>query len=197
MPDTREPVLSNECKLAVFTALFRGRSDVYATRWESRRTGRSGYTPECNNRFVEGVCDLKNVPCGVCPNRAFKVLDRQAVVDHLRGRHVLGLYPLMPDATCWFLAMDFDEGTWREEVSSVRATCARLHLPVYIERSRSGTGAHVWFFFSEPIHASDARALGSRVLSETTGSDRRAKSLRAYDRMFPSQDSVPAGDSET
>jgi hypothetical protein len=36
-----------------------------------------------------------------------------------------------------------------------------------LERSRSGNGGHVWFFFDEAIPASLARKLGAHILTET------------------------------
>jgi hypothetical protein len=139
---------------------------VYAVRWESVERGTHGYMPDCSNQFVKSVCQIKTTKCGECPNQAFKSLDELAITRHLRGQSTIGVYPLLLDGTCWFLAFDFDGKTWKLDVTAVRKACARLEVPVYVERSRSGNGAHVWLFFSEPIRASDARALGRLILFE-------------------------------
>ena len=133
-------------KVKLFRSLFRGREDVFPTRFVSKKTGRPGYAPACRNKFVKGVCELPKVKCGECPNQAFVPFDDAAVVGHLTGRHVMGIYPLLEDETCWFLALDFDKSTWTEDVHAFAETCRRVGLPSAIERSRSGNGAHVWFF---------------------------------------------------
>lgn len=190
--DAHESGRSGTDKVQVFLSLFRGREDVYPTRWEKRETGRSGYMPDCRNKWVEGLCNLKKVKCGACPNQAFLPADGQAYSRHLRGLHVMGVYPLLRDDTCWFLAMDFDDESWREDVTAIRDTCMRLDLPAYIERSRSGNGAHVWFFFEKPVSAADARQLGCHILTETMTA-RPELSFKSYDRLFPSQDTLPEG----
>ncbi|MGE3755935.1 MAG: DEAD/DEAH box helicase family protein [Planctomycetota bacterium] len=130
--------------------------------------------------------------CGACPNRAFLPLTDEALLGHLRGQHVLGLYPLLKDETCWLLAADFDEQTWQDDVRSFRDTCLDAGIAVTVERSRSGNGAHAWIFFSDPVPAATARRMGCHILTETM-SRRHAMSLASYDRLFPSQDTMPAG----
>lgn len=90
-------------KVNLFRALFRGREDAFPTRFVSKKTGKPGYAPACRNKFVKGVCELPKVKCGECPNQAFIPFDDAAVVGHLTGRHVMGVYPLLEDETCWFL----------------------------------------------------------------------------------------------
>jgi hypothetical protein len=181
-----------EEKVRLFQSLFRGRTDVFPTRFVSKRTGKAGYAPACRNKFVPGVCELPKIRCGECPNQAFLPFDDAAVLAHLTGRQVLGLYPLLEDETCWLLAVDFDKGTWTEDVSAFAETCRRISLPAAIERSRSGQGAHVWFFFSAPVPASTARAMGCYLLTETL-SRRHELGMDSYDRLFPSQDTLPRG----
>jgi hypothetical protein len=94
-------------KVALLRQLFRGRPDVYPTRFVSRRTGKAGYAPACSNKFVAGVCGLPKVKCGDCMNQAFRPVDDGAVMAHLRGQHVMGAYAMLDDETCWFLAVDF------------------------------------------------------------------------------------------
>jgi superfamily II DNA or RNA helicase len=179
-------------KVRLFRSLFRGRPDVFPTRFASRRTGKAGYAPACRNKFVPGVCELPKIRCGECPSQAFLPFDDEAVLAHLTGRQVLGLYPLLEDETCWLLAVDFDKGTWTDDVIAFAETCRRIRLPAAIERSRSGKGAHVWFFFSAPVPASVARAMGCYLLTETL-SRRHELGLDSYDRLFPSQDTLPRG----
>ena len=177
-------------KVNLFRSLFRGREEVFPTRFVNKRTGKAGYAPACRNKFVKGVCDLPKVKCGECSNQAFIPVDAAAVVGHLSGRHVMGVYPLLDDETCWFLAINFDKSTWTEDVSALVETCRRVGLPASVERSRSGNGAHVWFFFSSPVQANIARKVGCTLITETM-SRRHQLSMDSYDRLFPSQDSMP------
>lgn len=179
-------------KIRLFRSLFRGRKDIFPTRFVSAKTGKSGYAPACQNKFVRGVCQLPKVRCGDCPNQAFTPFDDAAVIGHLTGRHVMGIYPLLADETCWFLAVDFDKSTWIEDVGAFVETCGRVGFPAAVERSRSGNGAHVWFFFSSPVPAAAARKMGCYLITETM-SRRHELSMESYDRLFPSQDTMPRG----
>src|SRR5438105_6652837 len=179
-------------KVRLFRSLFRGREDIFPTRFVSAKTGKSGYAPACRNKFVRGVCQLPKVKCGDCPNQAFVPFDDAAVIGHLTGRHVMGVYPLLADETCWFLAVDFDKSAWIEDVGAFVETCRRVGVPAAVERSRSGNGAHVWFFFSSPVPAVAARKMGCYLITETM-SRRHELSMDSYDRLFPSQDTMPRG----
>jgi superfamily II DNA or RNA helicase len=179
-------------KVKLFRQFFRGRDDLYPTRFVRKKTGEPGYAPACSNKFVEGLCQLPKVKCGDCTNQAFRRVDDAAVLGHLRGKHVMGVYAMLPDETCWFLAVDFDKSTWKEDARAFAETARRLGLPVLVERSRSGNGAHVWFFFSEPVSAASARKMGCHVVTETMAS-RHELSMESYDRLFPSQDTMPRG----
>jgi len=105
------------------------------------------------------------VKCGECPNQAFLTLTAETVLDHLQGRQIIGVYPMLKDETCWFLAADFDKEAWWEDVLAFVETCRRIDVPYAIERSRSGNGAHVWLFFSSPVAAATARKLGSYLIT--------------------------------
>jgi superfamily II DNA or RNA helicase len=179
-------------KVRLFRQLFRGRPDVFPTRFVSRKTGKAGYAPACTNKFVRGACELPKVKCGECSNQAFVSVDDAAVLGHLQGRHVMGAYPLLEDETCWFLAVDFDKSTWKEDVVAFMATCRHVGLSAAVERSRSGNGAHGWFFFAEPIPVVVARRVGCHLITETM-SRRHELSMDSYDRLFPSQDTMPRG----
>lgn len=179
-------------KVVLFRSLFRGRDDVFPRRWVNAKNGRSGYAPACDNEWVYGVCEKPRVKCGECTNRRFVQVDDAVIIDHLKGRHVLGVYPLLADDRCWFLAADFDGATWREDVTVFRDTARAANVPVSIERSRSGDGAHAWVFFDAPLPAALARQLGSLLLTEAM---RRRHQMRmdSYDRLFPNQDAMPKG----
>ena len=189
---------SPDAKIALFRSLFRGRDDVYPRRFESRRTGKSGYAPACANEWVRGICEKPRIKCADCPHRRFLPVTDDVVRWHLSGRDdtgqpfVAGVYPMLQDETCFFLAADFDKDGWREDAAASVETCRRLNLPGVLERSRSGRGAHVWFFFEEAVPAALARKLGSLVLTETM--ERRPDiGLDSYDRFFPNQDTLPQG----
>lgn len=185
-------------KIALFRSLFRGRDDVYPRRFESRKTGRAGYQPACSNEWVRGVCEKPRIKCSECPNQRFLRVTDHVVRWHLSGcddqgrEFVMGIYPMLLDETCYFLAVDFDRDHWQEDAGAFLETGRRLDLPAALERSRSGQGGHVWFFFEEAIPARLARKLGSHLLTETM--ERRPDiGLRSYDRLFPNQDTLPKG----
>jgi hypothetical protein len=187
-----------ETKVRLFRSLFRGREDVYARRFENRRTGRHGYAPACANEWVRGVREKPRVKCADCAHRRFLPLTDDVVRWHLSGADsigeafVAGVYTLLPDDTCRFLAIDFDKSGWRDDAAACIESCRRLNLPAALERSRSGQGAHLWLFFEEPVPAALARRLGSHVLTETM-EQRPELGLVSYDRLFPSQDTLPKG----
>jgi superfamily II DNA or RNA helicase len=193
---------SGQEKIRLFRSLFRGREDVFPRRFETKKTGKSGYQPCCRKEWIKGLCRRPKIKCHDCESRDFIPVTDEVIESHLLGRDVLmkrskrdytiGVYPLLPDETCWFLAVDFDKESWMDDVSAYIETCERLNVPVALERSRSGNGGHVWIFFSEPISAKLARQLGAFLLTETL--DRRPElGLDSYDRFFPSQDTMPKG----
>lgn len=180
-------------KVKLFRSLFRGRADVFPTRFESKKTGKPGYAPACSNKWEPGLCLLKKGgKCSDCTNQAFIPVSEQVIADHLKGRHVMGVYPLLQDETCWFLAADFDKSSWKDDVAALTETCRVVGVPVAIERSRSGNGAHSWFFFSAPVPANVARRMGCYLITETMNR-RHELSMDSYDRLFPNQDTMPRG----
>jgi len=182
---------SSEDKVAIFRSLFRGREDVYPARWEAR-TGKSGYSPACANEWKRPLCVKPRVKCSECENRELLPVTNDVIQDHMMGKHTIGVYPLLPDETCWFLAVDFDKATWKEDAGAFLKTCEDLSVPAALERSRSGNGGHVWIFFDSPISAALARKLGSAILTYTM--ERHPQlGLDSYDRFFPSQDTMPKG----
>jgi len=184
--------LSPDEKVALFMRLFRGRSDVYPVRWESKKTGKSGYSPVCLNEWRAVVCDKPRIKCSDCSNRLLRSLTDVIIYEHLAGKHTIGVYPLLSDDTCHFLAVDFDEADWREDARAFMQSCSELGVPAALEISRSGNGAHAWIFFTSTVLARDARKLGTAIISHTCARTRQLK-LASYDRLFPNQDTMPKG----
>jgi hypothetical protein len=184
--------LSTDEKVALFRRLFRGRMDVYPFRWESKTTGKSGYAPACANEWRTGVCEKPRIKCGDCGNRRLIPLSDAVIYGHLVGEHTVGVYPLLEDDSCYFLAIDFDEAEWREDARAFAQSCSDLGVAVALEISRSGNGAHAWVFFAGRVSARDARRLGTAIISHTCARTRQLK-LTSYDRLFPNQDTTPKG----
>jgi hypothetical protein len=132
-------------KIALFRSLFRGREDVLPRRWENAKTGKAGYAPMCRNEWVRGICGKPQVKCGECPNQAFVPLSDDVVRAHLSGKaqgssadSTVGVYPMLPDETCWFLATDFDKKSWKQDVAAFRDTArAKGHRAVTFRKRRS------------------------------------------------------------
>ena len=182
---------STDLKVALFRSLFRGREDLYPVRWETKN-GKAGYSPACRHEWNRAFCDKPRVRCAQCEHREFLPVTDRVIYDHLAGKHTIGVYPLLQDDTCWFLAADFDKRTWQEDVVEYLETCRKVGVPAVLERSRSGKGGHVWIFFSESVAASIARRVGCYLLTKTM--ERRHQiGLDSYDRFFPNQDTLPKG----
>jgi superfamily II DNA or RNA helicase len=191
----REPEssrLTTAEKVALFRRLFRGRTDVYPIRWESKATGKSGYAPACANEWRAGVCEKPRIKCGDCGHRLFIPLSDAVIYNHLAGDHTVGVYPLLEDDSCYLLAVDFDEAEWRDDARAFMRSCEELGVPAALEISRSGQGAHAWVFFAGRVLARDARRLGTAIISHTCARTRQLK-LTSYDRLFPNQDTMPKG----
>jgi len=192
---------SSKDKVNLFRDLFKGRDDVYPKRWENSKTGKSGYSPVCSNEWKPNVCEKPRIKCGDCQYRSFLPVSDQVISNHLAGSDnarnqfadfIIGVYPLMQDERCWFLAVDFDKASWQLDVSAFVAACKDSNIPYGIEKSRSGKGAHVWLFFSCAVFAIDARKLGSYLLTQAM--DKHPElGFESYDRLFPNQDTLPRG----
>ncbi|KJC54714.1 restriction endonuclease subunit R [Bradyrhizobium sp. LTSP849] len=185
-------------KITLFRRLFAGRPDIVPVRWENRKTGRAGYSPACSNEWARGICGKPKVKCGECPHQAFIPPSDEIIERHLRGGDarssdfIAGVYPLLSDETCWFLAADFDKEAWAEDARAFLETCRDKGIAAALERSRSGNGGHVWVFFCEPISARTARQMGAALITETM--ERRPEiGFSSYDRFFPNQDTMPLG----
>ena len=188
-------------KVALFQSLFQGREDVFARRWYSSTTQKSGYQPVCTREWNREFCDKRKYKCADCPNRQFAPLAYNDFFNHLAGkdawgRDVIGLYPIRKDNTCSFLCTDFDDKScehgYKNDVLAFVNVCKTWNVPCYIERSRSGNGAHVWIFFETPVTAFKARKLGNAILTEAMSCDAHL-SFKSYDRFFPNQDTLPEG----
>lgn len=167
-------------KINLFISLFKGRDDVYARRWQNKE-GKTGYSPVCLNEWVKGICSKPKIKCSDCENKHYAILDSTAIDSHLRGKAVFGVYPMQSDETCYFLAIDFDDNGWQKDINAVRDTCIEKNIPFAVERSQSGNGAHMWFFFKDQIKASTARFKRYEI------------KFSSYDRLFPNQDTLPKG----
>jgi len=164
----------------------------------SGKTGRAGYSPVCGNEWVRGVCEKPRIKCSDCPHQNWLPVTDEVLRWHLSGKDaagrdfVMGVYPMLLDETCSFLAVDFDGDQWQEDSLAYLDTCRARGVPAALERSRSGNGGHVWVFFETPVAATLARKLGTAILTETT--ERRPQTTFAsYDRFFPNQDTLPRG----
>lgn len=185
--------------IALYRELFYGRQDVFAVRWENEKAGTHGYAPKCKNEWDRNICGKLQKLKGVCKNCAYR--ENQEITDSFIQRHftgtgrnsfVMGVYPLLEDETCKFLAIDFDKGGWQDEILSAKSIFKEYEIDSYIERSRSGNGGHLWVFFSEQVEAHIARKLGIKVL-ETAMSRTGNSKFESFDRLFPNQDHMPKG----
>jgi len=181
-------------KIRLFMSLFRGRDDVYAKRWENKVKKTAGYSPACGNEWKPGICQKPKIKCSACKHQEFLPLSEMAVDAHLRGKQYLvaGIYPLLSDETCWFLTIDFDDDGWQKDITTLREVCSLYEIPIAVERSRSGNGAHAWFFFNQPVTAFLARKFGSALLTHAMNK-RHEINFKSYDRFFPNQDTMPKG----
>jgi hypothetical protein len=192
---------SEKDKIDLFRSLFKGRIDVFPKRFENTKTGKSGYSPACDNEWVRGICEKPKIKCSNRQRQNFIPVTDKIIRNHLtvfkdnswsNSDYVIGAYPLLQNDTCCFLAVDFDKLTWKQDVSAFLEVCHELNIPASLERSRSGNGGHIWIFFSELVPATTARKLGSFILTQTM-SKRPEINFDSYDRFFPSKDYMPKG----
>jgi len=182
------PKLDPQIKIAIFKNLFRGREDVFAVRWEKADKSVSGYTPFCLNEWKSGICiKLRRGKCRDCQYQNYPKLNDFYIKQHLMGRKTFGIYPLLEDNTSYFLAADFDGRNWQKAALDFFKKCKSFNFPAYIERSRSGSGGHVWLFFAENYPAYKSRRIAFEILKGAKIIDQFSKE-DSFDRLFPNQD---------
>ncbi len=152
----------------------------------------------CGNEWVQGICEKPRIKCSECPHQRFLPVTDDVIRWHLSGQDdqgrdfVMGVYPMLLDETCFFLAVDFDKTNRQDYVAAFWETCRQMNLPGALERSRSGKGGHIWCFFEEAVPVNLVRKMGAHILTETM--ERRPDiGLDSYDRFFPNQDTLPQG----
>lgn len=190
---TNKPIknITIEEKINIFSNVFNGRTDVYAKRWVSGKTGKSGYSPVCKNEFNIYKCDKPRTKCSDCLYKDLMPLTNEIIKKHLQGNITIGIYPLLLGDKCNFIVIDFDKSTYKSDVLAFWDICDSLNIPIYVERSRSRNGAHVWIFFKSSIYAKDARKMANILITKTI--EKNSLDLDSYDRIFPNQDTIPKG----
>jgi len=179
-------------RISFFLELFHARTDVHAERFESRKTGKSGYQPVCANIWIRPICQKPKIRCHQCTNRLLVPLSDSVIRQHLAGNITVGIYPMLPAETCHLLAVDFDKDGWQEDALAFLRICREQGVPAALERSRSGRGGHVWIFFDDEIAARAARQMGAALITKAMPT-RPSMGLDSYDRLFPNQDNMPKG----
>ena len=184
-----QPDIDSHIKL--FRNLFVGRDDVYAEHW-CGKDGKSNYSPAKSHDWNKHVIDPRTKRRICSESCQLLPLTNKVIAEHLSGKRIIGVYPLLPDDSCKFLAVDFDKSTWNKDCIAFLETCDELSVPAYLERSRSGAGGHIWIFFNTLIPASLARKLGTYIITRTKEKHYQL-SFDSYDRLFPNQDTLPRG----
>ena len=176
--------LSTQEKLSIYTSYFKGRNDCYAIRWE--KGDGSGYAPSYAKevRYLTKE-ERKKIPF----DKLYEPFNEKVIFRHLKGIDTIGIYPVLDDQTCFFLAFDFDEDSFKKDVINFSHVCTDHKIDHLIEISRSGKGAHLWIFFESPVLAKEARKLGRYLLTKTMMTN-GLKTFKSYDRMFPAQDFI-------
>lgn len=181
--------LSKQDRLKIYMSYFRGRNDIYAAKYFSNKKGTFQYSPVCLNKFNKKICLLANGGnCQKCTHFNAKQLTTEIILYHIqKSNNGIGIYPLLADNTCYFLAIDFDDDLWFDDLLSVYRIAKKYSISCVMEQSQSGMGGHLWIFFETPIKAHKARSLGDFLLKEAMRNNKNL-SFYSFDRMFPSQD---------
>lgn len=188
---SKNVTLTPRQKVELFGSLFKGRQDIYAKKWKNKKDV-TGFSIACGNEWKPAICEKPRIKCGDCPNKLFTEVNDRTLFDHLSGNTIVGIYPLLENNTCHFLASDFDKSGWQKSVIAMARACDRFEVPHAIEVSQSGNGGHLWIFFSEAVSAQEARKLGFALLDKAMELEPDI-SFESYDRLFPNQDFMPVG----
>ncbi len=194
----KQPSFTNEEKINIFMDYFKGRDNIYAyLSIDKTDSSKKYYIPKCANEWNKNICNkTMGKKCKNCSYWEDKPVDKEVIRNHLFNNITVGIYPMLEDETCYFLAFDFDdkknENSIKEDVLAFASVCDKYNVPIAIERSRSGKGIHVWIFFKNNIKAITARKMGSLLLSKTLEIRDNLK-IDSFDRMFPNQDTMPNG----
>ena len=189
---------TNEEKVNIFMDYFKGRDSIYPyLSIDKKDPNKKYYIPKCANEWNKNVCyKTMGKKCKDCNYWVDKPIDKEVIRNHLFYHNPIGIYPMLEDESCYFLAFDFDdkknENDIKEDVLAFASICDKYNVPISIERSRSGHGIHVWIFFNNNVKTITARKMGSLLLSKTMEIRDNLK-IDSFDRMFPNQDTMPKG----
>ena len=181
----------SQTQIHLFRSLFKGREDVFAIRWE--KDGKKGYIPAYDMNWNEyKIHKAAGGSLKDFQHKEYSNLTDERIINHLNGKEIIGIYPLLTDNTSWFIVADFDEvssskRSWMDECRMFLKACTSVNIPAYLERSRSGKGGHVWIFFDKNYPAIRSRKILLRLLEDAAIISPFDKNSN-YDRLFPNQD---------
>jgi len=173
-------------QIQIFKSVFKGREDVFAVRWESGK--KSGYMPAYTyDPYMYRAHKMRGGTFQNYTDKKYLPFSENEIAKHLNGAQLIGIYPLLPDNTSWFIVADFDDDNWLDESKLFLKVCEENKIPAYLERSRSGQGGHVWIFFEQPYPAIRSRKIILSLL-EKSGVFSVFDKSSSFDRLFPNQD---------
>lgn len=178
---------SKEEKISIYASYFKGRCDIYAVKYFDKKKNKKKYTPVCQNSFSINCDRTMYRACKGCPNKVYNGIAINNLLEHFKGKKSYGIYPMLDDDECFFLAVDFDDGNFFDSAISFKNVCRKYGIDCAIEISQSGLGAHVWIFFEDKVKARTARKIGDFLLNKAFINS-KGISYSSFDRFFPSQD---------
>lgn len=172
-------------QIQLFKSLFVGREDVFALRWE--KGTKSGYMPAYQyDPYSYRLHKMKGGTFKNYNDKTYLPLNDTQITKHLTGEHFIGIYPLLKDNTSHFIVADFDKKDWRKQVQKAVEVLNDYQISAYVERSRSGSGGHVWVFFDTAYPAVKSRKIILSLFEKATIFSTFDKS-NSFDRLFPNQ----------